>query len=488
MMKNYIFIITLLVAHNVFAQYAKDVKIDVGDKKATYNSRDSLISQASFNKLIKLQFGQLATGQTSANVASNFGALDITQGKFVFNGSLPVGNSFFITAALEGSIDNNVSQIFNNFKLNNNTSVDLRLNFRLPGGTTFFYTKEDKAKLQNEINKVIITYEGDTTKIGNEQELRDIRRQLLKYTLDSIDREIDVSRIEKDTILKDKTKSYNVLGQADFDRYGQKSRKLLELKQARYEVKSKFDSLTFSINRIPNYANGVKKDLEKRKDDQIEAIELDADWNAIQIQWLSIRINPVRSKFYIIDTFRYYFSQVFDTVLTNSLYALEYSYYFYSRKRKIAHYANVGVGYSRMDNRKELVTFDVTDTWKRDSARTSRTYSSKVNAYSGKLSEDRYYNLYFNYYIFLLNRNSFGFHTFPDIQWREGTSALYNLGLGLIFSFKKKGEEKTIINAEPYFKLTDISDVLGKGTSFIHRNVVGVRFGIPFNPDPARRK
>jgi hypothetical protein len=81
-----------------------------------------------------------------------------------------------------------------------------------------------------------------------------------------------------------------------------------------------------------------------------------------------------------------------------------------------------------------------------------------------------------------------GFHVFPDIEARKGYKPQYNVGAGLVFSFKKKGEEKTIINAEPYFRFTDLTDALDKGTATFRRNEIGIRIGLPFSPDGVRKK
>lgn len=469
-------------------QYASDVKMQANSD--TSKKRKFLISSSSFRKVTKTIFGQLATGQTSAGVVSNFASLDVTQGKFNFNGSLPLGNRFFLTAALAGDIDNNIGQLFSNFKLNNNTSIDLRLNFRIPHGTTFYYTEGDRSKLEKQQWKIQNQYLIDSSKIEGDSSIAEIKLKLLNYIKDSLEKRIatlSTNTKSRESKFTNPDGSYTS-SEPDRENFKNSLRELLQAQQLFFEAKKNYDSLKYSIDRKNEYYKILKDAAKKKRKEALEVSELSADWNAIKVQWLSLRISPTRSKFWMVDTLLPYSSQVFDTVLTNAYYGLEYSFYFYSRRQGFTHYFNIGAGFSKTDNRKKLDAYDVTDTWKRDSGRISRNYSSKVNAYNGVLTEDESWFFYGNYYLFFSNKTALGFHFFPDIETRKGYSPQYNVGAGLVFSFKKKGEEKTIINAEPYFRLTDLTDVLDKGSATFRRNEIGIRVGLPFNPDGARKK
>ncbi len=459
------------------------------EEKPTPNKKDGLISQASFSKLLRQTFGQVATGQSSSGSLANYASLDIVQGRLNFNGSIPIHNNFILTTALAGKIDNSVSQLFSNFKINNNTNIDTRLYFLIPKGTIFF-TNDDRASLKSEISKIDLRFIDDSSRLVNNINLSTTKLELMVFTLNSLKRrEAELERLisnNKSNLMLDSDNQPQNLAAADD--YQENMRKLLETRKAIGEAKLQIDSLQYSDKHQENYRVGAIKDLDRKRRERIEEAELNASWNAIQLQWISFRVNLSRSKFFMLDTLKAFNKQVFDTVLTNAFFGIEYSYYYYSRKRKMAHYFNLGAGFSHTDNRSQLDTYEVTDSWKRDSARTSRSYSSKVNAYNGELTEDICYTFYGNYYVYLLNKNTLGMHVFPDIQWREGYGPQYNAGIGIVFSFKKKDDEKTIINAEPYFKLIDISNVHGKTMPLVRRNEMGIRIGVPFNPDIAKKK
>ena len=110
-----------------------------------------------------------------------------------------------------------------------------------------------------------------------------------------------------------------------------------------------------------------------------------------------------------------------------------------------------------------------------------RTVTKKINAYKGdyqtKLIGGK---VYFDIYIFFFKNNA-AFHIYPEVNYKQYATPLYHAGIGLLYSFidAKDKENKAKLNAELYFKLSDLSNSLSSELSILQRNELGLRLSIP---------
>jgi hypothetical protein len=84
-------------------------------------------------------------------------------------------------------------------------------------------------------------------------------------------------------------------------------------------------------------------------------------------------------------------------------------------------------------------------------------------------------------YWFLFRDNKLGLHLFPHGRFTEDLKPLYNAGVGVVFPFKDKTKENTIINIELYYNALDVFNTNDSEYGIAERNDIGIRFTFPIN-------
>jgi len=71
------------------------------------------------------------------------------------------------------------------------------------------------------------------------------------------------------------------------------------------------------------------------------------------------------------------------------------------------------------------------------------------------------------------------FHGYGEWVVSEITSPLYQAGAGLLFSFLEREGQKSNINVEVFFELSDITNSGNTELGFWERNQFGLNFSVP---------
>jgi hypothetical protein len=450
------------------------------------------LSPASFRKKVKLIFGQIVTGQSTASALTNYADADIANGKLAFSGTQFFGDRLFLSVGANAKVDNNISQIFDGFKLSSNVSADIRLNFRIKN--VFWYDPSDAIELRRKKQALLAANINANSKLSydsiftvafiNQQSLRieNNRRQLvqLRNQINNLylpdNRSIDTARnlLEGDETTKARTERIIRLNidsmKIDYFRLIQDS--LL--------LRAGMDSAVYIHNHTGSTKQLIKvnnKELAKR----IEAVEMEASFKSLHMVWASVRYNPSRQKFYLYDSLQAFKSQVKDSSFNTAFFGAELNYYYWSQSRGMSVYANLGWGWQQENNLDTLKSYDVTEERARVEGADSRKVSNKYNAYSGKYGEFKSRKLYANLYVFSGSNNA-AIHLFPEFKFWDDGPTVFNLGIGFVMSFKSRKDEKTIINAEPFIQWKDMANKLNSDKGVFSRNMIGLRIGLPINP------
>ena len=122
---------------------------------------------------------------------------------------------------------------------------------------------------------------------------------------------------------------------------------------------------------------------------------------------------------------------------------------------------------------------ELNDTYQYGNVTTQRTVSKKITAYKGdyqtKLTGGK---LYVDFYKFFWG-NVAAFHIYPEVNFKQHSSPLYNTGIGLLYSFQDAKDNRAKINAEFYFKLSDLSNTMNTDLMVLQRNELGLRISVP---------
>lgn len=146
-------------------------------------------------------------------------------------------------------------------------------------------------------------------------------------------------------------------------------------------------------------------------------------------------------------------------------------------------YFSIGTLFQRTDNLDELTKVEIEDT-KFSDLTNQRVVVSKQEANIGEYKKDlKSMTFVADYYQFFSpTSNGIALHLNPKYTIKESSKPLTQFQVGLLFPFKKKDEEKTIINVEIFYQLKDVFDTLDKfDNAFFKRNIVGIQTSFPFN-------
>ncbi len=449
------------------------------------NETDFYVSQESLSKIIQNKFGQLALGEKDASVLSNYVAVDAQNGSVSFNTFLAFSKKIYLTTNISTGINDNISVLFKGFKLNNNSSLDIRAHFRIGQMTRFLYSYKDKLELKEKLHGVDIESNYKQENVVNLRIFNASRIEVDSFQLHVLNKR--VQKLEDE--LKNEIGSISYNAEVDDNTSSEKAEKcrklydeILKIKHEYAGVKMRLDSLQYNTNLLLDTIK-LKESIAREALEKKKIIEVSAPWVGMHFFWITARINPIRKSFY-----QFHPGIAFEKQLTKEKsnflrVGVEFSYYQWKKKVKSRTlYLNAGISYMEDNNLDDLSLIEYKDETTDVSGNTTRKTNSSYKAYKGEYKEFGVINTYVNFYQFFSNSNQTALHIFPDIDFREENVTLYNLGVGLVLSVKDKKNEKAIINAEPFFRLTDMADNIASGLSFFKRSEIGLRIGLPINP------
>jgi hypothetical protein len=441
-MKSY-FIIAILTSFVCMSSFAQD----------TVSKQTIGLDPPTFKKVLNQQFSNLITGQ-SKNSIGNFASLDLKEPEVSFAGNSIFKNGSVLSTKASGGVTDGFFSIFNNSTLNTKISLDVQYNFlNLKNKSLTYYDdsfqvyKEKKNKILNQHKVKLIEVEneqGKTLLILKEQKLKELKTDL----------EDKFSR-EKVTPRKDSIK---------------------------YEIEItdfKIDSIATAIKNYP-----LKDDLEEEVNNW-KAVELKKLKPEIQLYgfnfgWFSIGYKVQNNSFKLFNPSLQFSNQITDTSFVSHEARFQYSRYKWSVGAYESYFWCAGIAFSYSDNLSDLSKTEVTEIKNYGTNPNDRTTTKKYNAYTGNyLGELKGLRLFADYYRFLFNENTAAIHTYPELQVKDNTKPIYNLGFGFLYSFKDSKDETSIVNAELYYNFLDLFKSTETTYKLFERNNIGLRFTFP---------
>ena len=333
------------------------------------------------------------------------------------------------------------------------------------------------------------------------------RLSILDETM--LERRERIIKVENDTIIETFLKSEEILKKILPKEYSR-------LQRIEYAIGS-FPN-TFLVDSIKNNLVNQKDSLCKRIEKKLEAIvsdklgAFDDAFNEgnksliekekalksklFNLEFLSIGFNANNKGFKFFDSTMVSSKQVAKRDFTTLTFGLGYTSVRNIRVTKrdslglVADFEpnklrffSIGTKFELTDNLTSLSDVEVQDTKFLDMPN-ERNVISTEKAKFGDYKEDLK-SLVFEadyYQFFSYQSNSIALHLNPRHTIKDSSKPLTEFQIGLLFPFKKKDEEKTIVNIEVFYQLKDVFDTLDKfEDGFFKRNIIGIQTSFPFN-------
>ena len=145
-------------------------------------------------------------------------------------------------------------------------------------------------------------------------------------------------------------------------------------------------------------------------------------------------------------------------------------------------YLSIGAEFSLTDNQSSLEQVEVVDNrfTNEDNTRVvNRTQNAFFGNYLDDLSSVTVFIDYFSY--FDKKKNFTAFHLNPTMIFRENVKPVANIQLGVLIPFKRRDNEKTIINVELFYRINDVFNTSNNANTLLNRNMIGLQTSFPFN-------
>lgn len=436
--------------------YCQEVKI------LDNNDDGTILADSTLNKLIDRYFILFNTGQESGSISS-FAGIDIGKTEVSFTPTFFIKKNNVLNLKFKGGITEGVSSVFKNNKFNTNISIEAQYNIKIksPKIKYNYYLDDFNDQEKNLINQRIVNLQSLSKFV-------EVNKKTIELINSSIYTEItsEITKITENASIRIVNNNTNGLN----ENLEKKTNEIID--SLKSKIKSN-DTLTESL---------LKKELEigniyaKKYKEENKKLKL----TAIHHKWISIAGKVRNDAFKTINRENTFENQITDETYVTYGGSFFYNNYDYSQNDNSTFYS-VGISYENKSNFSLLDDVDINNiTPIGNNGDSTREVNEKYTAYEG--SYIKYIDqieIIADYYYFFNRKNVIGLHLYEKSSFNKVIKPNYNVGAGLVFSFKNK-EKESIINTELYYTFKDIASN-NTEINALESNEIGLRFVLPLN-------
>jgi hypothetical protein len=463
-MKTPLIILLLILQFSTITNYAQDTfprilgtspyKIDTSPYTMGDNYQIKIGDNGNLaGKVLSQQFSSIVSGQSSTTIG-NFASVTPSEGKIDFAGSLIIKNRSVLTAKASGKATDGLLAIFENSRLN--TQISLEVKYHLLN-----------------LNKISLSYNRDSGML-NDQKVRKIKYEFDVESLSILKRRSALNLSKKQTTVKKEIDSLTALLKSEKDAAATAS--------IMYEIEKREilgDSISNAIKLMPSELNQLRN-LHAKKIAELEKLSIASAVEGFKINWWTFGYKVNNNKFKLFYPSSIFAEQIIDTNFVSHEANIQWSYYSWNSQGFKTFFASLGTTFGFNDNFLSLDKREISETNNYGPTSGARSVSKKYNAYEGTYEKDLVtLKLYSDFYYFLFNNNIAALHFNPEWLIQKNEKPIANCYTGFLLSFKKKDDEKSIVNAELYYQFLDIFKNTETEYKLFERNSVGLRFTFP---------
>lgn len=471
--------------------------ITFGNLPWIYGQTTGILSEKEVKEIITNEFTNLISGEPAS--IGTYASVDTQNTSLTFSVNFDVGDYNMLGLTIAGnSLDREILPLFSNSSLNTGISVGL-LYHKIITKKSRILSGSYGVMHYNSVLAPLQAADEELTIENQERQFEYIKslfeeREEINGSLSEIEKLLknvnnNISTLENKKSLISLNSSGKRLSKAEknkIKKIEEELKSLNNLKKLRQAEILKLESKKDAVNKsleidnleLTSFLLGkIKAEITQDYDKDYQFDKYDG----VDISWISCGLKFKKKSFKLLDDEALLLSNIKDTTFTGFEAKIEYSEY---RDISTSSFLNVGLVFRSIDNLSSLrkVNLEETTIFEEDeSSQVSGTsdFNFFQGAYKNKISE---LSLFLNYYRFINKKRSVAFHVLPQIRFTEFQNPLLDLEVGLLVPVKNKKKKGSIINAELFYSLSDLTSKHSPSRArLLDSGVIGLRLTLPFN-------
>ena len=429
------------------------------------------ISQEGLKMIVNNQFRNLLAGKTMNSVGS-YASADIENKRVTFAPSFALNNGHILSFKANAGVSDGFAQIVHNSKLNTNLSLDAEYHFM-------------RLKKSKHLKDVVIILDASEINDFHRRKRRIEPRHSIETFKISSGQELIALETKKSTLNQKKARLDKLLQDGYLTGAQKDSLQLiiLEINLVDIEINEKSDS-DWEYEKLLELGN-------KRADSLKAVAPENLTVYGFRFGWFSLGYQIKHDVFKSFDPTLSFSDQISNKQFTSHQFRIQYSHYRWMmyNDSTCPWFFSGGITFNYKSNFEDLTPVEITEVTHHGTTGTeNRKSTEKYAAYTGTYKKGIFGALVnADIYSFCLFKKTTAIHFYPSVRFSEGIQPICNAGIGLLFPFKDKKDNKVIVNAEIYYTLTDIFKSTESDLSLFAQNNMGLRFTFPFNFHPNQK-
>lgn len=422
-------------------------------------AQDCKLDDSILTPLLRKAFAALVSPQSNTTVG-NYAALDLKDAEVTFAGAVLFERGAVLGVKLHGGISEGLLPVFSNKALNTRFGGDLQLNFLDP------WQKEEELYDYD----VCERYYARLKKLVADSVLKaiDDREHLAAKLI-----QVEIEKLDSDAATLGRRLNDPKTTQQRKDSIAVALKKIAASKLNQQQLYQK-EMTILDDTRDRRLRNWYVAEEAKLAD----SVHL----KGFTVGWFSIGYGAENVSFRLFDPALPFADQVSKRSFLSHTVRAQYSRYNYGPAKKESSYWSLGAAFALGDNLGDLSKIELTETTSFGPNPTDRVGTKKYSVFQGKyVRKLTTLTLFGDFYKFLLTDNQVALHVYPEAVFKEDERAAQNLGMGFLVAFRQQDKLTTILNAEAYIKLEDLTNRNHPGVGPFKRSSYGFRFSVPIN-------
>ncbi len=412
------------------------------------------LTQVDFRRVAVDRFSALL-GPASAGVPGNFASLDVKDAQASFAATAVSRQAFLGVLKASGGLADGLVAAVSNRAVNASFGAHLLMHFLAPGAKTVRYVQQSCKDYYRARQVAEDAYSLRAAEIESGYDAVLMRRLRARLIL-SIGKDSAAAHDATDPTLRDSL--------------------AIEVIRTRARVKV--------IDAAPTSDLLTREDMVAIAEKARATAEISArsllQIDGVTLSWLSFEYGADTRAFRLLNRSAAVDSQVAKRSSVTHTVGVTYSVYSEGGRSRSSRFLSAGATLLSTNNLSTLSKVEITQRDAVSAPPKERYAESKFVAYEGTYV-DRLWRARFNadYYQFFLSGNRTAVHIFPSIQADKLLAPTWASGVGLLVTARKEGAPTTLLNAELFFTLTDLTNAAASHLNFWSRSDVGLRFSFP---------
>lgn len=445
--------------------------------KAQTDSSYSEIDEDQFDLLLNSKFTELATGNAFtglgkfAKISTDNNTLSASINVIERVGMVTSFN--FVGGALNG-----ISEIFSNNEINTNISGGLNVHFFSSKPQVIEIDYEEVGLLNTKIKEIKKKFTLDSIGVIH-------NNILLKMKLDSVSLSQNLKKLSQKNIKID-----SIVNLRPKDKRALISKDSIKLEKALMSAK-----ILQNKNELNEFYSSVGDELELDAEIRLNSLRQKRDKDvkgvnskisklsieAFKFSWFTFGFKVTNEEFKLFDSSSALENQIKDEDYISQQINLGYTNYIWDDTAKINFYFSFLATYKKTSNLSQLKKITLTDTRAINESPLRESISTQ-EVFEGVLKRDiNSLLLESDTFIYCGTKELVSLHLNPKIEILDDFKPVTTLKTGLLFPFRKQGDNKSIVNLEFFYQINDVFNTQENEDTLFSRNSVGLQASFPLN-------